>query len=363
MTRPARLRRAVLRGIGSGLLFAAGATLGGAKRGSDRGPDGPSPVDLGTLPEASDRGDSYATGVNARGTVVGWSARDPGYGHAVRWPDPDTVEDLGTLDEDGVGSSDARDINDSGAVVGAAWRGNPPPRAYRWTERDGTDDLGTLSEHPRSGSIVEAINDSGTVVGWSEGSPAAFRWTERDGMTAIDSFWDEPFDSTANAVANDGTVAGRTQNREGTVRTFRWTADDGTTELAPLSGDDVSVALGTNGSVVVGFSTVWSDWTDSRRAVHWNDGVASLATLDGAPSNRGTAQGCNERGDIVGTAAADLDHGDTRAVRWSKGDVEDLGSLADEGWSAAAATNSRGDVVGQSRTNENGSAHATLWEA
>ncbi len=120
-------------------------------------------TDLGTLGGVSGtaRG-SYATGINASGTIVGFSdTASSGAQHAALWRGS-TLIDLGTLGGD---SSAAYGISAAGRVVGQSdIAGNAALHATLW---DGPTaiDLGTLGGNS---SAAFGINTAGQVVGTSQ---------------------------------------------------------------------------------------------------------------------------------------------------------------------------------------------------
>lgn len=67
----------------------------------------------------------------------------------------------------------------------------------------------------------------------------------------------------------------------------------------------------------------------------------------------------NDRGDIVGQSA--FDDSSFHAVRWSAGNVLDLGKLTGGRSSEATAINNLGVIVGDSGTAD-GDQHAVLWK-
>jgi probable HAF family extracellular repeat protein len=138
--------------------------------------------DLGTLAG----GNTFATGINEAGQVVGWSSsnwRDEE--HAFLWADG-RMTDLGTL---GGSRSAALDINDNGQVVGYSTTSISTSRvphyhAFVW-ERGILTDLGTLGG---DWTIAEAINNSGVIVGASNytrgGDAEPVRW-----VVPTSDFW------------------------------------------------------------------------------------------------------------------------------------------------------------------------------
>lgn len=122
--------------------------------------------------------DDDAFGINGLGEVVGRALLDidgpPIVYHAVLWPDPSTVVDLGTL---GGNDSEARGINDDGWVVGNSETGAGETVAFLWREDLGMHSLGTLGG---VNSKAFAVNTAGQIVGEAEtstGEVHAALWT------------------------------------------------------------------------------------------------------------------------------------------------------------------------------------------
>jgi probable HAF family extracellular repeat protein len=123
------------------------------------------PIDIGDL-----GGVSWHTpmAINARGDVVGFS-NPPGdedgsfNAHAVLWPKGADIQDLGTLPGDR--TSQALGINARGQVVGVS-RGPGGSRAFIW-ENGVMTDLNTLVEPGYSGRLLLAgdISDRGEITG------------------------------------------------------------------------------------------------------------------------------------------------------------------------------------------------------
>lgn len=115
-------------------------------------------VDLGSLGS----GTSGGVGINAAGTVVGWSELQPAIGHAFRALSGQMMEDLGTLGGPGSG---ATAINDSGTIVGYADLANMQGHAFVYSDAGGMVDL---NERVAAGTprldIAYGINRSGQIV-------------------------------------------------------------------------------------------------------------------------------------------------------------------------------------------------------
>ena len=112
---------------------------------------------------------SEALGVNDAGIVVGWSdvkKSSRGGQHAVRWDNPWTIVDLGTLPDGG--GSKAMAINNHGTIVGSGGykrdNGLTAIMAVAW-DASGIHGLGMPKGH--KGSTALKVNDDDVIVGAS----------------------------------------------------------------------------------------------------------------------------------------------------------------------------------------------------
>jgi probable HAF family extracellular repeat protein len=113
-----------------------------------------------------------AQGINNTGDVVGWSSTTAGVVglplHAVLWKQSKAI-DLGTLPGAGAGAqSAATAINNTGTILGESDGPQGPSIVVVW--KNGViHALSSGSLPGTSGSIAYGINDEGDVVGLSEG--------------------------------------------------------------------------------------------------------------------------------------------------------------------------------------------------
>jgi probable HAF family extracellular repeat protein len=135
-------------------------------------------IDLGTLSADSF---SYGAAINTRGQVVGGSTTAAGsLPHAFLWEAGTGMQDLDTL---GCLLSDASGINARGQVVGFCTRSGAY-HAFLWEAGTSMQDLGTLGGES---STANSINARGQIVGSSD-TPAgtymvhAFLWEAGTGM-------------------------------------------------------------------------------------------------------------------------------------------------------------------------------------
>ncbi|AXF02840.1 hypothetical protein [Paraburkholderia hospita] len=110
---------------------------------------------------------SRATGINARGDVIGYSRTTGGKTHAFLYPESGHMTDLGALP--GSSESEAWSINVHGDVVGDCIMADGTYRAFLY-ENGSMHDLNTLAG-AGAGLILAkagAISDSGQIVGFAQ---------------------------------------------------------------------------------------------------------------------------------------------------------------------------------------------------
>lgn len=152
---------------------------------------------LGTLGGAN----SFATGINSSGVIVGSSSTTSGQFHAFVFRNG-TMTDLGTF---GGVSSTAEDINSSGDIVGT-FEPTPGAPPHGYLLRAGVFvDLGVLG----SSSIARGISNSGLIVG--EGGGATFThavlWDYNRSLVDLGALPGSNF-SSAFSVNSGGTIVG-----------------------------------------------------------------------------------------------------------------------------------------------------------
>ena len=122
-------------------------------------PGGGPALSIGALPG---RARSEALAVNARGTIVGYSADASGARRATLWPAGGAPVDMGALA--GGSTSQALGLNDAGFVVGTS-SSSAGDRACLWTPGGGPQDLNALVA-PFDAVLTHAtgINQAGVIV-------------------------------------------------------------------------------------------------------------------------------------------------------------------------------------------------------
>ena len=163
--------------------------------------------DLGTLPGFRD---SYATGINNAGQVVGY-IQDPriqGPVHAFLWENG-TMKDLGTLPGDAL--SQAADINEAGQVVG--WSGGYGETHAFLSEAGSMRSLAG----PANATDAQGINDVGQVVGLN-GTAVVWHDGNETGLGSL-----VPGGSSiAHEVNNAGAAVGEGRTGAGTSHAVLW---------------------------------------------------------------------------------------------------------------------------------------------
>jgi probable HAF family extracellular repeat protein len=259
-------------------------------------------VDLGrTFP-----GDSYATGINAKGQVIGYWTDWSTYGYSFLY-DHGTVTNLGKLP--GTSSSEPYSINSNGQIVGDSGQ-----QAFFYS--NGTmENLGGLGG---SRSAARCINTQGQVVGWSY---------------------------TSGGAEHAYLYADGSMNDLGTL------------------GGSYSYALGINdeGDVVGGAMPV--PQVNSHAFVYRNRTMTDLGTLNGDPLDASNARAINNAGQIVGSSQVLVGKAKpNHAFLYSNGAMTDLGVLPSYETSYALDLNLSGQVVGYAQLPKNGDCHAFVYE-
>ena len=237
--------------------------------------------DKGVLKDLGDWGNeysvaTYATAINNRGQVVGYSYEDYGVGEiheAFLWY-------KGTLTN--LGFDVPSDINERGQVVGYGPGGGP---GFLWENGVRTDlDMGGY-----------AINNAGQIAGQNNQGHAAI-W-DKGRIIDLGTLGHEPggFDlSLAYDINDRGQVVGfTTVQGETSTHAFLW--DKGVmTDLGTLGGDYSWAHAINNAGQIVGYSYT----SEGTHAFLWDKGVMRDLGTAGGPFAK--AFGINDKGVIVG---------------------------------------------------------------
>ena len=267
-------------------------------------------TDLGSLGRSSAAWDINNHGVIAGGSEAAPLAAPPDF-WAVVWTMSSglwTIEKLGRLEGTCCGYAYGLNNGSEGdpSTVAVVGRSNVPSgeaHAVMW-QKTTTEwliqDLGTLPGDVFS--YANDVNDSQTVVGASRSSTGidrAFRWTSSMGMVALPGLGG---DTRAEAIADNGDVAGTSSDAAGNSHAVRWRGSDNAIEDLGTLGGCCSEGLGINtAGTVVG----WSDISKrgNQRAFQAKRG-ARLTEL-GGPRKQSVARDLNDFGTIAGTISGD----------------------------------------------------------
>ncbi len=310
-------------------------------------------TDLGTLGGPS----SFALDVNESAQVTG-NARYTNANsrlHAFAW-DREIIRDLGYL-TNGVEFSRSYAINDAGIIVGES--DNDISKAFLW---DGTNlvQLGTLGG---ASAVAHDINNAGEIVGASSNGSAS-RPYKRDAMGVMHDLGTllGTTNSSGRAwgINQSGAVVGLSRNAANTTSQATLWIGGSISNLGSLAGGAFfSQAYAINDNhVVVGSSVVGkvspTSSTDLNHAFVWQNGV--MTDLGAHPSNtnfvHSEAKDINNAGEIVGYTARLFSSPTSggAAMLWRNGEAIDLNTLVPpgSGWvlQSAEGINERGDIVG-----------------
>jgi len=317
-------------------------------------------TDLGTLPGVDLS--SGATWVSAN--VVGWSENgeiDPVLGipeiRAVRWTKDGQIIDLGTLG--GGNASFATAVNNRGQVTG--WSLNTIPdafsmvggttqtRTFLW-QQGLIQDLGTLGGPD---ALSEAMNERGQIVGTSYTSSTPNPDT---GIPTIDPFlWENGSMvdlgtlggtvGVANFVNNRGQAVG-VMNLAGDLSAHPFFWDRGVlTDIGTFGGSNGEALWISNPGLAVGRADFPGDFI--HHAFVWKNGVMTdVGVVPGDLCTNGRA--INSRGQAVGTSTncmGVVQH----MFLWENGSIHDLTALILPGSDIAVEDvmdiNDRGEIA------------------
>lgn len=277
------------------------------------------PLDIGTLGVYS-----YATGMNDRGAVVGYSGGDGPFDTlGFLWTRAGGIRNVGTLPDE---FTLAADVNNLGHVVGATpFRNDSLPlgyvHAFFWTPEAGPIDLGTGTGNR---STAAAINDHDMVIGHVLDFPVlyhGFVWTRTMGLVEIGA--DRPDIQTfVGGLNNLGQVVGGYD-----TWAYLWTQTHGIVDLnTRLVGVPPGFTLTSAAAI-----------SDAGLIVaHANTGLVLLvpAAAAGQAPVTGPIQstGAPRANTALSFAAAfaDADRGDVHEAAWDWGDGATAPAIVDE---------------------------------
>jgi probable HAF family extracellular repeat protein len=220
-------------------------------------------------------------------------------------------------------------------------------------------------------SSAEAVSDDGAVVvGGSDSTsgPQAFRWTAAGGIVGLGDLPGGVFNSAANGVsANGSVIVGTGVNSSDESRAFRWTSGGGMVALNALTCflcDDFAFGnkVSANGLVAVGGSNPDSDSLEATRWTGGGTSISALGWLSGGGSLSEARAASSTGSLIVGTSDATAGQ---RAFRWTTSGIVALPDIAGAMVKSAAndVSDDGGVIVGESNANpgDTGLPRAVRW--
>jgi probable HAF family extracellular repeat protein len=252
--------------------------------------------------------------------------------------------DLGVLP--GYSNSIATGLNNSGMVVGSSDNATYVQRAFLWTAESGMIDLGP--------NAAFDVNDSGTVVGG--GFPlgffeesGGFLWTSNNGRQTLPNDFFIPHEYSAGVAVNDSNYIVISNVDIIGANSLLWKSGSAYKDIGHIAAGMWTEAMDINNqNVIVGVEQNMGG--NNQLAFRWTPegGIRPLANLFGLPNS--SAEGINDRGEIVGYAHADDTSNSiaTRyAVAWSAtGQIRMLRELIPSQNSLAEDINKQGVIVG-----------------
>ncbi len=292
-------------------------------------------IDLGSL-----GGDSYATGINDSGQIVGYSfLADQSTLHLVMWATTGGIVDLGSLDDMGYSTGSA--INSAGDIAGEGIAANGQQVAFFWSSSTG---YVPLRELPRGGnSAAFGINNSDNIAGSAAGlQTQGFIWRTLPSRTQYIGTLPGGATSLARSINNSNHITGAADIPGGTLDAVVWTRDGGLRDIGTVVAGSSSYGFAINDrDEVVGFTN------NTETPFYWSNatGIQHLRSLGGQNTE---LYGINNSGAIAGSSQlpANFFH----ATLWSshRATPQDLGTLPGGTTSVAQGINNSGQIVGWS---------------
>lgn len=258
--------------------------------------------------------------------------------------------------------TDAYGVSDDGTVVGSM---NVPGLGFvgfRWTRDGGLEQLDGLE--PGSGFFARAVTPDGSVIVGENTSPnSAVRFV--NGVIQDLSFpqTGEYDQSAATDLSNDGRVVVGLLSRveDATFRAARWREGSGWQDLGVLSSNDfesAANAVSGDGSIAAGYSV-----GDFFTAVAWTDaGIEALVNPFGIQSDTAVIA-MSVSGEVFGGQARD-ESGLSHAAVWrADGTAQVLQTLGGFEESAVFAVSGDGTLFAGSASRTGGTDRAVFWTA
>jgi probable HAF family extracellular repeat protein len=208
------------------------------------------------IPLLANSTNTFPTGFNSQGDVVGSDFGGGGPQHAWIWSAADGKRDLSELTDPGTSEGFANGISASGLAVltnhsGSCTQNPQCWRTYLWGRGNGVQSLGTPVVDAEASVMGLAVNEVGTVVGWiGQGvTPATagtipYRWSPSSGFTLLENYSSDHPHGVALAVNSSGTAVGSDFDPAlGTEVASIWL---GQGTITRLSSDDPATAVAIN---------------------------------------------------------------------------------------------------------------------
>jgi probable HAF family extracellular repeat protein len=337
------------------------------------------------------------TGIDSAGNITGrCTVNGLTHGFLLATTQPPlryTIRDLGTV---GASPGQPESVSNSRLVAGAATMDSGLLHAVVWSGEGAMTDLGGAGLN----SFSYGINDSGLTVGQAEiavkdpggedfcgthalglperGAVCAPFAAQNGTLRALPTLGGA--NGVAHAVNGRGQIAGAAENlildpscpapQKYQFKPALWQGED-VIELPTIGGDRNGIANGINDSgEIVGASGACAAYDPHNlyslqplHALMWETGrVIDLGSLGGTGQLMGhLARAINNNSEVAGNSDIAGDKG-VHAFRWTRNTgMEDLGTLAGDGHSAAIGINDQGVITGISIAPDFSSLRAFVW--
>jgi len=211
-----------------------------------------------------------------------------------------------------------------------------------------------LAAGPDEQGVARDINRYGDVVGSSDGPDGQRAVLWRDGRIIDLGVLGGGVASSAYAINDRGQVVGTSRTAGGELRGFLW--QDGRMRDLGIDGGVMPGDINNSGQVVGALD--FGDGGARRRAFVWQNGTVVRLRSPGISSN---AAAINDRGEITGGYMIEIERG-SRAVRWYRGTLTDLGLLPHGDAGGGVSINDRGQILGTSNVSPHSMEQGTfIW--
>jgi probable HAF family extracellular repeat protein len=302
--------------------------------------------------------DSYATGINDSGKIVGYTVDENGLSSPKVWDLAGNATPLPAL-ANSDGHAEPTRVNASGFISGLSRTPTGDTHAVMWKPD------GTIVDIPTLGGVTafaQDISNSGVVVGSSyvaNGGSHAFTWTEAGGLVDYGSFnsTDRNYHAGFNAVNDAGKKGGTGYRLFSPYKaSISLPGETGVTDISPPAQYSQGMVLGMNeGGTTVGYQNI--NGRGSPHPVIFNEDL-SLTDLGTLELGEGWAIDVNDAGVIVGRVFGFDDVTGEQIMKafvYTEGRMYDLMDLVNQAegtrdWTLffeATSINNSGQIVGE----------------